>query len=63
MILDQIESKIRQMDHNDDEYMNDDVETVADSLDEFDTFYHDIYSLEDYRNLEKMLQTMPEISS
>ena len=48
-------------DHNEDEYINED-DTVADSLDEFDTFYHDIYSLEDYMNLEKMLQVMPEVS-
>ena len=31
-------------------------------LDDFETMYHDMYSIEDYRNLARMVKTMPDIS-
>jgi hypothetical protein len=39
-----------------------DVSSAADSLDHFDTLYHDLYSLEDYKQLEVMMMVMPDVS-
>lgn len=42
--------------------MQDDGIPSACDLDEFETFYHDFYSFEDYQNLQKKLSYVPEIS-
>jgi len=48
MLNDQISEKLSSFDN---EMM--DSETVGDSLSEYTTFYSDLYSLEDYINLQK----------
>ena len=46
--MDQIDHKISELTKIDFSMGDDDNSTQADSLNDFDTFYHDMFSLEDY---------------
>lgn len=60
--MDQISGKLEQMEVNNDEIMQDGDDTLPDSLDEFETLYHDLYSADHYRELQKKMMNLPDIS-
>ena len=59
VLQDQISGRIEQMQSSNDETMHDD--SAPDSLQEFDTYYHDLFSVEDYHNLQNLMKSLPDI--
>lgn len=62
-IKDQIEAKISEYEDENDMDMDDDAMTQPESQDEFENYYHDFFSLADYKDLkQKLLNEMPDVA-